>query len=51
MLISTKQTNIALALIAAVFFGAAFSPCAVPYTLLIFGNANMDEIIDDADLW
>jgi iron complex transport system substrate-binding protein len=47
----TKPITIMLALmITAVISGAAFSASAVSYTLQIFGNANMDEIIDDADI-
>jgi len=33
-----------------VIFFTALSASAVSYTLQIFGNANMDEIIDDADI-
>ena len=51
MLVLSKRTNTMLALmIMAAIFTAAFSAGAVSYTLQIFGNANMDEIIDDADI-
>ncbi len=44
------HAGVLLRMAIAFFFVAAFSASAVSYTLQIFGNANMDEIIDDADI-
>jgi iron complex transport system substrate-binding protein len=45
-----KHKSILLTMVIAVFFLSVTSTSAVSYTLQIFGNANLDEIIDDDDV-
>jgi iron complex transport system substrate-binding protein len=45
-----KHVSVLLTMAFAVIFFTALSASAVSYTLQVYGNANMDEIIDSADI-